>query len=517
MIEAPGDRLVSHDPATGAVLGEVAATPLEEVGAVLARVRFAQPAWQERGYHGRAIALMRWRDAIRDDRDGLALLLSRENGKPLAEAMAEVLSACDFLAYYASHAHRFLKDQSVQVWNPLLRNPRTYVTFVPKGVVGVVSPWNYPLLLAMASVSGALAAGNTVVHKPSELTPLVAARVGELARKAGLPEGVFTVIPGDGRVGAALVAGDVNHVCFTGSVATGRKVAVACAERFVSTSLELGGKDPALVLPDADLDFTAKGLVWGAFLNAGQTCASVERVYVDEAIAEPLTERIVRLTRTLSVGAGQDPATDVGPIINEGQLAKIDEQVRDAVQKGAKLLLGGHRLERPGQFYAPTVLTDVTPDMLLMREETFGPVLPIVRVSGGSQELVRAANDSPFALSATVWGRDMARAEDVARQVEAGVVWINTGIASYGVPATQRGGMKESGVGRVGGQLGLLEYVESKLIDANPSGRERFYWYPSWPGATAFISSAIETLHGASVGDRLRGAMGLLRNWPPRR
>lgn len=508
-------RLVSYNPATGEPLGDVPLAGPEEVARAVEAAHRAQSAWQALGFEGRAYYLRRLRDAVRDDADALADLLSRENGKPIPEALGEVFAVCEFLAYYARHAARFLRDQRIQDLNPLLRNHKTYTTFVPKGVVGVISPWNYPLLLAMASISGALAAGNTVVHKPSEWTPLVAVRLDELARKAGMPEGVFSVVTGDGSTGAALVDAPVHHVCFTGSVATGTKVARRCAEKLITVTLELGGKDPALVLCDADLEFTAHGVVWGALSNAGQTCAAVERLYVDRTLAGPLTERIVSLVEGLKVGNGQEPDTEVGPLINPHQLAKIEEQVQDAVARGAKVLVGGHRLEGKGYYYAPTVLTGITDDMLLMREETFGPLLPIIEVDG-LDEMVRRANASSFGLSATVWGRDLEQAERVARRLEAGTVWVNTGLDSYANPVTQRGGFKESGLGRVGGQIGLMEFVDAKLVDINRSGRYRVLWYPTWGGFKDFLSGSLDAMHGATLGQRLGGALRLLKNRPRR-
>ncbi|HEY9855699.1 MAG TPA: aldehyde dehydrogenase family protein [Stenomitos sp.] len=508
-------RLVSYNPATEEPLGEVPLAGPDEVARAVEAAHRAQPAWQALGFEGRARHLLRLRDALRDDAEAFSELLSQENGKPVPEAMGEVFSACEFLAYYARNAARFLKDQPIQVWNPILRNRKTYTTFVPKGVVGVISPWNYPLLLSMASISGALAAGNTVIHKPSEWTPLVAVHLDRLAKQAGLPEGVLSVLTGDGSTGAALVDAPIQHVCFTGSVATGKKVAGRCADKLITVTLELGGKDPALVLADAEIDFTAHGVVWGALSNTGQACASVERLYVDSAIAAPLTERIVELVKALKVGNGQETGTEVGPLINSSQLAKVEAQVADAVAKGAQVLVGGHRLDGKGYFYAPTVLTNVTDDMLLMREETFGPVLPILAVEG-LEEMVARANHSSFGLNATVWGRDLAAAEQVAKRLEAGTVWVNTGLESFGNPVTQHGGLKDSGLGRVGGPIGLMEFVDDKLIDINRSGRYKVLWYPTWPGFKAFMAGSMQAMHGATLGKRLQGALQLLRNRPRR-
>lgn len=503
--------LRSFDPGTGEELGSVPLLGPAEVALAVQRARAALPTWHALGFEGRARAILRLRDLLRDDHRDFAELLSRENGKPLPDALAEVLSACEFLAYYAKHAGRILRDHRIDVPNPVTRNAKTYLAYQPKGVVGVISPWNYPLLLSMASISGALASGNTVVHKPSEWTPLVAQRLARLADDA-LPAGVFTLVTGDGTTGAALVEADVNHVCFTGSVATGKRVAGRCAEKLITVTLELGGKDPALVLPDADLDFTADGVVWAAFSNAGQACASIERLYVPRDKASALTRLIVERVEALKVGHGLTPGVAVGPIISEMQLSKIEAQVQDALAKGARLLTGGRRLPGPGTYYAPTVLTDVTPAMLLMQEETFGPVLPILPVDS-VDAMIAQANDSRFGLSATVWGRDLEEAERVARLLEAGTVWVNTGLDTYGVPQTPRGGVKEGGIGKVGGEIGLFDLVEAKLIDLNRCGRRRPWWNASNPKLTDFFSGSIDALHGSSLGQRVRGAARLLKGW----
>lgn len=505
--------IVSLNPATEEPIGEVPNRSSFEVSNAVEAARQAQPSWHALGFKERGRVLLCLRDAIRDAGDSLAELISRENGKPLPEAMAEIFSTCEFLVHYARHSERILRDQPIQVFNPLLRNAKTYTTFVPKGVVGIISPWNYPLLIPMASISGALAAGNTVVQKPSEWTPLVMSRIEELARKAGMPEGVFQVVTGDGSTGSALVEAPIHHLCFTGSVSTGRKVARRCADKLVSVTLELGGKDPALVLSSADLAFTARGVVWGAFSNAGQTCAAVERLYVERRFAPELIEWIVERVKQLRVGEWHEPEVEIGPVINHLQLAKIEAQVEEAVAKGAKVLTGGHRLDRKGYFYAPTVLTGVTEDMLIMREETFGPVLPILETDG-VEEMIRATNQSSFGLSASVWGRDLQEAEKVACRLEVGTAWVNTGLDSYANPVTQRGGLKESGIGRIGGAIGLLELVDAKLIDINRSGRYRLFWYPVWSGCYDFIKGAMECLHETSLSARISGVLHALRHWP---
>jgi succinate-semialdehyde dehydrogenase/glutarate-semialdehyde dehydrogenase len=285
-------------------------------------------------------------------------------------------------------------------------------------------------------------------------------------------------------------------------VATGTKVGQAAMAHLVPVTLELGGKDPALVLPDADVGFTAHGLTWGAFTNAGQVCASVERVYVHERVAPALIEDVVSRAKALVVGNGLDPKTEVGPLINEAALARIEAQVADAVAKGAQVLCGGQRLPGPGLFYPPTVLVGVTPEMKVMQDETFGPLLPIVTVKDEA-EMLAAANDSPFGLSATIWTRDLEAGKRLARRVQAGSVWINTGLASYGNPLTPRGGYKESGIGKIGGRQGLLEMVNAKLVDVAVHGRPKLWWYPTWPAMYGFVAAGIELMHGKTIGQRL--------------
>ncbi|MDB5096847.1 MAG: Succinate-semialdehyde dehydrogenase [Cyanobacteria bacterium RYN_339] len=503
--------LTSFDPATGEVLGTVPIMGPEQVGAAVALAREAFPAWRDLGFEGRRRKLLALRDTLVRHKDDVARLYTRENGKPLAEAMTSVLACCDFLAYYAKHAAGLLADEPIHVSNPLQKNHETFLTYEAKGVVAVISPWNYPLLLAMAEISAALAAGNAVVLKPSELTPLLGVKLGELAREAGLPAGIFAVVTGDGRTGAALTAAPVDRVCFTGSVATGTKVGQAAMAHLVPVTLELGGKDPALVLPDADLDFAAQGLVWGAFTNAGQVCASVERAYVHQRIAEPLIAKVVERAKALVVGNGLDPKTEVGPLINQPALERIEAQVADAVAKGARVLTGGQRLPGPGTFYPPTVLVDVTPDMLVMQDETFGPLLPIISVPDEAAMLA-AANDSPFGLSATIWTADLDAGKRLARQIQAGSVWINTGLASYGNPLTPRGGYKESGIGKIGGRHGLLEMVNAKLVDVAVHGKPKLWWYPTWPAMVDFVSAGVDVMHGSSIGQRLSGLGKFLKS-----
>lgn len=489
--------------------------PVEPLAAAAAvsRARAARESWEALGVRERGRLLLAWRDALVRDREGLADLLARENGKPRADALTELLGACDFLVHAARKAPAYLRDRPLVAPNPLLRHVRTRLVHRAKGVVGIISPWNYPCLLPMASIVPALAAGNTVVLKPSEWTPRIAVRLVELAHGAGIPSAVLQVLPGDRELGKALVEAGVDHVCFTGSVASGRRVAAACAERLVTCTLELGGKDAALVMPDADLDFAARGIVWAAMVNAGQVCASVERVLVLPDQAGPLLERLEHHLRALRVGSWDEPGVDVGPMIGPWQRDTVVRHVTEALAAGARVRAGGRVLDRPGCFHEPTLLEGVTPDMTVWREETFGPVLPVLVVPD-LDTMVREANDTEYGLSATVWGRDLDRAEAIARRLEVGTAWVNTALDTYGNPVTPRGGLKSSGIGRIGGDDGFAPFVTTRVVDVQAHGRVSPVWFPATAGLDRFLSAGLALFHGASPWERLRAAVTALRNWP---
>jgi succinate-semialdehyde dehydrogenase/glutarate-semialdehyde dehydrogenase len=367
------------------------------------------------------------------------------------------------------------------------------VEYRPLGVVGIISPWNFPWAIPLGEIVMALMAGNTVVLKPSELTPLVALKIGDVFRRAGLPAGALEVVTGDGSTGAALVEADVDKLMFTGSVATGRRVAEAAAQRLIPVVLELGGKDPMLVLADADIEQAASAAVWGAFANSGQACASVERCYVHESVADEFLRRVVEKTRALRQGVGE--SADVGAMSSERQLQTVEEHVRDAVARGARVLTGGGRApQRPEQdangqgfFHEPTVLTGVDHSMQAMREETFGPTLPVM-VFQTEDEAIRLANDSPFGLTASVWTRDIRRGRKLAARIEAGTVMINEVLYTHGIAQTPWGGVKQSGLGRTHGRLGLLEMVAPYHIHVNRLTRlPDVWWFSYTPQAVALF------------------------------
>jgi acyl-CoA reductase-like NAD-dependent aldehyde dehydrogenase len=491
-------RLRLSNPATLAPVGEIEVDTAIDVQAAIDRARKAQPGWAELSFEERGRFLERAVRAILARQDALLDVIVSETGKPRVEALTtELLTACDALQFYAKRAKRILADRNVPLH--LMRTKRLKLHYKPLGVVGIITPWNFPFILSINPVAQALMAGNTVVLKPSEVTPFSGKLVAEVFAAAGLPPGVLELVQGDGETGAALVAGGVDKISFTGSVATGRKVAEACGRQLVPCTLELGGKDPMLVCADADLERSARGAVFGAFTNSGQVCTSTERVYVVNAVADEFIRRCVDETAALRQGSAGE--FDVGAMIWPRQLEVVEEHVRDAVARGAKLLCGGRR--NPGErglFFEPTILVDVNHDMRIMREETFGPVLPIMRVADETEGL-RLANDSRYGLNGSVWTRNKHRGTELARAVESGCVVVNDCMVTYGVTESPFGGVKDSGIGRVNGELGLKGYCQTQsiIIDRLGSRREPI-WFPYSARKLAAMKRVMRLVWGTSLG-----------------
>ena len=371
-------KIVSVNPATGEILRELECADESEVLAAVERARTAQAAWADLGLQNRIAVLRDFQGKLYARKSEIAAAITREVGKPLAEALVtEVLVVLDAARFLIDNAFSLLRDEPVPHGNLVTKLKRGWLVREPHGVIGIISPWNYPFSIPATETLAALVAGNAVVLKPSELTPLVALELASLLHAAGVPEDVFQVVVGEGPVGAALVHSPIDKLVFTGSVGTGKRIAAAAADRLLPVVLELGGKDPMLVLDDADVDVASSAAVWGAFVNAGQACLSVERCYVHRSLYESFAQACADKTKKLRVGNGMDAHTDVGPMIQERQVRIVESHVEDAKSRGARVLTGGTRLPELGpNYYAPTVLADVTHDMRIMREETFGPVLP---------------------------------------------------------------------------------------------------------------------------------------------
>ncbi len=502
-------RVVSTNPATGEVLGEWECASAAEVRSSVARAREVQPHWNEQGVERRVAILREFQRALHAQKSGVATLITKEAGKPYVEALlTEVLVVLDAARFLIDTAYEFLRDQPVPHGSLAMKSKVGRIVREPHGVIGIISPWNYPFSIPAVETLAALVTGNAVVLKPSEFTSLVAMKLRELLREAGVPEGVFEVVVGEGPTGAALLESPIDKLIFTGSVPTGKRIAQAATARLLPVVLELGGKDPMLVLEDASLDVASSAAVWGAFVNAGQTCLSVERCYVHRSLYPKFLELCVAKTRQLRVGDGFDARTEVGPMIHERQLRIVESQVKEAIRDGARLLIGGSRLPELGaNFYAPTVLADVAPEMRIMREETFGPVLPVAPFDSEDEALV-LANDSDFGLAASVWTRDCKRGEAVARHLHAGTVMVNDVISCFGISEAPHGGVKASGIGRAHGRFGLEEMVRHKYLDSDRMpGIKKVWWYGYGEMFARQMEAFVDMQFAQSMADRLRGAL----------
>ena len=473
--------MLSRDPSTGEELGRFPIKTAEEVARSVDRARAAQAAWAKLSFHERGRVVMRARQIVLDEMEEIARLISREMGKPIAEAIAmEVVPTLDLMQYFARKTGRLLRAEKIDIGQYGLVGRSSRIVYRPLGVVGIISPWNFPWAIPLGEVVMALMAGNAVVLKPSELTSLTGLKIGNVFERAGLASGLLQVLTGDGSTGAALLEAGVDKIMFTGSVATGKRVAEAAARHLTPVVLELGGKDPMIVLEDADVETAASAAVWGAFANSGQACASVERCYVSQKIAPQFIASVVEQTRALRQGPGTQEGTDIGSMSSERQLRIVEEHVNDAVSRGAHLLTGGQRASEPsGAFYQPTVLTGVDHRMKLMREETFGPVLPVMTFTT-EEEAVRLANESIYGLTASVWTRDVSRGRRIASQIEAGTVMVNEVLYTHGIAQTPWGGMKQSGLGRTHGRPGLLELVAPQHVHVNRISSVRDLWWFSY-------------------------------------
>jgi acyl-CoA reductase-like NAD-dependent aldehyde dehydrogenase len=474
---AGAERIEVLNPATGGTVGSVAVDSPTAVAETVARVRANQAEWEALGVEGRYRWLGRLRDWLLDNSERIADTMQAETGKVRGDTAAETIYLTDLINFYGAKAAKFIGDETVRPHSALMATKKLMVQHRPYPVVGVISPWNFPLALALGDAIPALQAGAAVVVKPSEFTPLgIEEIVTAWKEEIGGPD-VFDCVHGTGETGGALVD-NVDFIQFTGSDRTGRKVMARAADTLTPVSLELGGKDPMIVLDDADLDRAANAAAWGSMFNSGQVCLSVERIYVEEPVYDEFVAKLVKEVGVLRQGAdGRAPEKDVGAMTSPNQAAIVEDHVDDAVARGARALTGGKRAEGPGDYFEPTVLVDVDHSMKVMRDETFGPVVGVMKVRD-AEEALHHANDTRYGLAASVFGEKQ-RAERIGRRIEAGAVNVNDVIVNYVAMDVPMGGWKESGIGFRHGEYGIKKYTRPEsVIVARFGGKREPTWYP---------------------------------------
>jgi succinate-semialdehyde dehydrogenase/glutarate-semialdehyde dehydrogenase len=454
-----GSTLEVHNPATTEVLGHIPNMGAQETRRAIAAAAKALPPWAARTAKERSIILRRWFDLIMANQDDLATLMTAEQGKPLAESKGEISYAASFIEWFAEEGKRLYGD----IIPGHQTDKRILVLRQPVGVVAAITPWNFPAAMITRKAGPALAAGCTLVLKPASQTPYSALALAELAARAGVPKGVFNIVTGSATdIGAEMTSNPtVRKVTFTGSTGIGKKLMVQCAGTMKKLSLELGGNAPFIVFDDADLDAAVQGAIASKYRNTGQTCVCANRLLIQAGVYDEFARKLKEAVNVLRVGDGLAGITDQGPLIDAKAVAKVEEHIADALSKGATVASGGKRHALGGTFFEPTILTDVTPQMMIAREETFGPVAPLFKFHTEAQAIAMA-NDTEFGLAAYLYTRDLARSWRVSEALEYGIVGLNTGIISTEVAPF--GGVKESGTGREGSKYGILDYTEMKYV-----------------------------------------------------
>jgi len=507
------DTIPSIDPATGQVRAQFDRTPPGDVAALMSRARAAQVEWAKIPISQRCRIIGNLKKIMLEAREALADAVVRESGKPRVEALfADVFVSLDTAEYFSRQGKKLLRAEKVKHHSTAARAKSGTLLYEPLGVVGIISSWNYPLAIPISQIIPAVAAGNGVLCKTSDFTPECGMLVGKLFGEAGFPADLVMILQGGGEVGQALIEARPDKVFFTGSVFTGKHVAEACARRLLPSVLELGGKDAMLVLADADLDVASSAAVWGSYSNCGQVCLSVERLFVEESVSEEFIQRCVEKTQKLRLGPGSDPGTEIGPLIRPQHVQRMKDLIADAVAKGAKVVWGGRaRPDLGANFFEPTIIAGVNASMHLFQEETFGPIMAI-QVVKDAEEAVARANDSEFALAASVWTLDSDRGRELARRLKAGTVMVNDVMSGFAIAEAPHGGCGLSGWGRTHGRTGLLEMVNVKYVDVDwLKGVEKPWWYRYGNELEKAAGAFLQFEFGGGLAARVKNARAAMK------
>jgi acyl-CoA reductase-like NAD-dependent aldehyde dehydrogenase len=511
----PLETIPSINPATGEILERFPKTAPASLTGIVRAARDAQRAWSKVGIRQRCDSLRVLRDKMLTARDTLADAVVLESGKPKVEALfADVFVALDSAEYFSRHAPALLCPEPVPHHSTPAKVKTGRLHYEPLGVIGVISSWNYPLAIPVSQIIPAVVAGNAVICKTSDFTPRCGALIEKVFQDAGFPRGLVSIVQGGAEVGQALIDAKPDKILFTGSVPTGRRVAEACAKHLIPTVLELGGKDAMLVLADAQLDTASSAAVWGSYTNCGQVCLSVERLFVEESVADRFIQLCVAKTQKLRLGPGSDPASDVGPLIRPQHVQRMSDLLADATRLGATVLCGGKARSDVGpNFFEPTVVIGLNSSMKLFQEETFGPILAI-QVVRNEEEAIARANESEFALAASVWTGDADRGREIASRLRAGAVMVNDAISYFAIAEAPHGGCGLSGWGRTHGKAGLLEMVQQKYIDVDLiPGSEKPWWYRYGANLELAADSFLQFEFASSIATKLRNSGSALRTF----
>lgn len=498
------EKIKSINPATLEIIGQVEQTPPEKVKEMVFDARQAFPEWRGSGLDKRSRIIKEAQQLLLARKENFSRLVTLEMGRPINESLVlEVSGAIDIMGYYPKRANKFLGDRRIPLHHMLFKRRESYLYFEPLGVLGIISPWNWPLLIPLGSIVPALLSGNAVIFKPSEFTPLIGHKIRELFIEAGVPEHIFQIVHGCAAQGQAIINAGVEKIFFTGSTGVGHTIFQQCARLLMKNVLEMGGSDPAIVCEDADLDITSSGLIWGAISNCGQNCNSIERILLNEKIKDPLITLLTEKTKQIRSGNGLDSDTDMGPLGNQAQLEKMENFVKHAQEKGAKVLYGGKRIDRKGYYFEPTLILWDKSIPHPVNKEIFGPIVLLTPVKDDN-EAIALANRSNFGLASSIWTGSKKRGEKLSRRIEAGTVMINDVIVSFGISEAGWTGIKKSGIGWVHGEKGLDEMVNIKYINRDPqSHTQKPWWFPYTTKMMQSMKKGLDLLYSKSISKRI--------------